>query len=43
MAVPKSEEEEPQEGVVVEAENTTEAAAVEQTKAVVEQAETIQE
>ena len=43
MAVPKSEEEEPQEGVVVEAENTTEAAAVEQTEAVVEQAETIQE
>ena len=44
MAVPKSEEEEPQEGVVVDAENTTEAAAVEQTEAVVvEQAETIQE
>ena len=44
MAVPKSEEEESQEGVVVDAENTTEAAAVEQTEAVVvEQAETIQE
>ena len=44
MAVPKSEEEEPQEGVVVDAETTTEAAAVEQTEAVVvEQAETIQE
>ena len=43
MAVPKSEEEEPQEGVVVDAENTTEAAAVEQIDAVIEQAETIQE
>ena len=41
MAVPKSEDEEPQEGVVVDAENTTENAAVEQAEAVVvEQAET---
>ncbi len=41
MAVPKSEDEEPQEGVVVDAENTAENAAVEQAEAVVvEQAET---
>ena len=44
MAVPKSEEEEPQEGVVVDAESTTEVAEVEQTEAVVvEQAETNEE
>ena len=44
MAVPKSEEEEPQEGVVVDAENTTEVAEVEQTETVVvEQAETNEE
>ncbi len=44
MAVPKSEEEEPQEDVVVDAENTTEVAEVEQTEAVVvEQAETNEE
>ncbi|MDO5496752.1 MAG: DNA gyrase subunit A [Alistipes sp.] len=41
MAVPKSEDEEPQEGVVVDAENTADNAAVEQAEAVVvEQAET---
>ena len=41
MAVPKSEDEEPQEGIVVDAENTAENAAVEQAEAVVvEQAET---
>ena len=44
MAVPKSEEEEPQEGVVVDAESTTVVAEVEQTEAVVvEQAETNEE
>ena len=44
MAVPKSEEEEPQEGVVVDAESTTEVVEVEQTEAVVvEQAETNEE
>ena len=44
MAVPKSEEEEPQEGVVVDAESTTEVAEVEQTEAVVvEQTETNEE